>query len=218
MKTQVKSALRTRFPTAAARWWKLKHRTRDRFPEAVQLFRRTKARVDVDGRRQARVNRWMREGRTLLKDLGEASVSFDNDGVWVRDASGALWMHTLGPDGPALPWCYSDLHEREELELLRSRLGPGDVFVDVGANIGTYAVGLARSIPGLKVVAIEPVSGTHAALLANIAKNGVSDRIDVHRVALSDISGEAILTADLSALNYVVAGHRDGPVSRRYLS
>ena len=53
------------------------------------------------------------------------------------------------------------------------RLGAGDTVVDIGANIGAFAV-LAASIvgPSGRVIAFEPVSATFERLQANVALNG----------------------------------------------
>ncbi|MEA2863303.1 MAG: hypothetical protein QOC84_1259, partial [Bradyrhizobium sp.] len=51
----------------------------------------------------------------------------------------------------------------EELEFLRAHTPAGGVFVDVGANVGTYALALARQVgAGGKVIAIEPHPVTQA--------------------------------------------------------
>ena len=45
----------------------------------------------------------------------------------------------------------------EELDFLRAHTPSGGVFVDVGANVGTYALALARHVGERgKVIAIEP--------------------------------------------------------------
>src|SRR4029079_16462419 len=45
----------------------------------------------------------------------------------------------------------------EELDFLRTHAPSGGVFVDVGANVGTYAMVLARHVgSGGKVIAVEP--------------------------------------------------------------
>ena len=45
----------------------------------------------------------------------------------------------------------------EELDFLRAHTPVGGVFVDVGANVGTYALALARHVGASgKVIAIEP--------------------------------------------------------------
>lgn len=53
------------------------------------------------------------------------------------------------------------------------RLRPGDTVVDIGANIGAFAV-LAASVvgPAGRVIAFEPVPATFERLLANLALNG----------------------------------------------
>ena len=61
----------------------------------------------------------------------------------------------------------------EELDFLRAHTPPGGVFVDVGANVGTYAMVLARHVgAGGKVIAIEPHPVTHARLAFNRAASG----------------------------------------------
>jgi FkbM family methyltransferase len=55
---------------------------------------------------------------------------------------------------------------------IEERLAPGDVFVDVGANMGYYALLAASRVgPGGGVVALEPAPATLAKLRANLALN-----------------------------------------------
>ena len=61
----------------------------------------------------------------------------------------------------------------EELDFLRAHTPAGGVFVDVGANVGTYAMVLARHVGASgKVIAIEPHPVTHARLAFNRAASG----------------------------------------------
>src|SRR5467141_5205351 len=61
----------------------------------------------------------------------------------------------------------------EELDFLRAHTPVGGVFVDVGANVGTYALALARHVgAGGKVIAIEPHPVTFARLAFNCAASG----------------------------------------------
>ena len=205
MKRRLKSIVRSRLPRLASRWWALKDRVRDRVPAAVQVVRRVARYVAAEERRRARIARWIHEGQQVLGDLGRTSVVFDADGVWIRDANGAVWTHTLGEGMAVLPWRYDEPHEPEEIELLRGRLASGDVLVDIGASVGTFAVELARSVPGLRVLAVEPVHDTYEALLMNVRKNAVAEQVRVVRAALADEPGEAVMTSNLTACNYVVA-------------
>src|SRR4029079_15922039 len=63
----------------------------------------------------------------------------------------------------------------EELDFLRTHAPSGGGFVDVGANVGTYAMVLARHVgTGGTVIAIEPHPVTHARLAFNNAASGYS--------------------------------------------
>ncbi|MCA9510006.1 MAG: FkbM family methyltransferase [Myxococcota bacterium] len=54
-------------------------------------------------------------------------------------------------------------------------LRPGDTFVDIGANIGVYAMWAARLVGDRgRVFAFEPVPGTRAQLERNVVENGFS--------------------------------------------
>src|ERR1700745_1225565 len=68
---------------------------------------------------------------------------------------------------------FNPAYNLEELDFLRSHAAAGGVFVDVGANVGTYAMPLARHVgPTGKVIAIEPHPVTHARLGFNTEASG----------------------------------------------
>ncbi|MBR0695325.1 FkbM family methyltransferase [Bradyrhizobium lablabi] len=61
----------------------------------------------------------------------------------------------------------------EELGFLRRHVSAGGIFVDIGANVGTYALALARDVgPDGQVIAIEPHPVTHARLKFNTSASG----------------------------------------------
>lgn len=64
------------------------------------------------------------------------------------------------------------------------------VILDIGANTGIYSLVAKPLHPGTEVHAFEPIARVHSILAANIAINPFSPLIAVHRVALSDYSGE----------------------------
>lgn len=66
-------------------------------------------------------------------------------------------------------------------------LRPSDVLIDVGANIGLYAMYAAHRCK--HVYAVEPHVATVQTLIANIQANGLQDRITVLQIALSDKAG-----------------------------
>jgi len=63
-----------------------------------------------------------------------------------------------------------------------------DVFVDVGANVGMYAV-LAGALAKCRVYAFEPMAENRAVLLWNVVGNGLLYRVLVDDRALSDRDG-----------------------------
>lgn len=100
----------------------------------------------------------------------------------------------------------------EELDFLRAHTPSGGVFVDVGANVGTYAMVLARHVgPGGKVIAIEPHPVTHARLAFN---NGASGYTQTKLVAAAagPADGELMIETDGDNLgaSHIVAGDASG--------
>jgi FkbM family methyltransferase len=100
----------------------------------------------------------------------------------------------------------------EELDFLRAHTPTGGVFVDIGANVGTYAMPLARHVgAGGKVIAVEPHPVTHARLAFN---RGASDFAQVVLVAAAagPSDGELMIETDGDNLgaSHIVSGDRTG--------
>lgn len=97
--------------------------------------------------------------------------------------------------------------ERETCEMIEA-IPKGDTFWDIGANTGSYS--LIAASRGLRVVAFEPHLPTFQRLCANIALNGMDDRIEAHQIVLAEYSGRVGFRASSdepgSALHQVVAG------------
>ncbi|MEA2155222.1 MAG: hypothetical protein QOE11_1362 [Solirubrobacteraceae bacterium] len=78
-------------------------------------------------------------------------------------------------------------------EALRRLLGPGDVFYDVGANVGFFTILGARLVgPGGHVVAFEPVPACARAVARNIALNDFANA-EIREEAVGAASGRAKL-------------------------
>jgi FkbM family methyltransferase len=84
----------------------------------------------------------------------------------------------------------------EELDFLRAHTPDGGVFVDVGANAGTYALPLARHVgPNGKVIAVEP----HPVMVARLAFNQAASRIGnvaLVAAAAGDTDGDLMIETD----------------------
>jgi FkbM family methyltransferase len=100
----------------------------------------------------------------------------------------------------------------EELDFLRKYTPQGGVFVDVGANVGTYAMVLARHVgAGGKVIAIEPHPVTHARLAFNRAASGFA-QVTLVAAAAGDADGELMIETDGDNLgaSHIVSGESNG--------
>ncbi len=77
-------------------------------------------------------------------------------------------------------------YERDFLDALLSSLAEGDVFLDVGSNLGQFSVPMAKVVgSGGLVVAVEPETSACAQLEANLRLNGFSN-VRILRTALGD--------------------------------
>jgi FkbM family methyltransferase len=96
----------------------------------------------------------------------------------------------------------------EELDFLRARTPAGGIFVDVGANVGTYAMVLARHVGAEgSVIAIEPHPVTHARLAFNRAASGFDWAVLVAAAAGAS-DGELMIETDGANLgaSHIVSG------------
>lgn len=82
-------------------------------------------------------------------------------------------------------------YEREQIRFLFDHLTdhPCDVFADIGANLGYYAVQAIQRFPSMRVVAFEPDARNWAQLHANLLINGLIGRVEAHPVAVTAAAG-----------------------------
>jgi FkbM family methyltransferase len=85
------------------------------------------------------------------------------------------------------------VYEPETTDLVKRILKPGDVFLDIGANVGWYTL-LAAGLVGEtgRVIAFEPEPANFALLQQNIALNGYHNVVPVQK-AVSDRDGAVTL-------------------------
>lgn len=87
-------------------------------------------------------------------------------------------------------------YESDLLQSLRALLQPGDLVLDVGANIGNHTVFFA-TVAECSVISYEPMTEALALLRENIRLNRISSRVTVRPVAVGGTTGHAaILSAD----------------------
>lgn len=92
------------------------------------------------------------------------------------------------------PYFYKTPYEAAVTDAIITALKPGDVFVDVGANIGYFTV-LAAQIVGTRgrVVAFEPHEGARQALEMLVLRNGAAAMVEIVPFGLAEADGSATL-------------------------
>ena len=86
------------------------------------------------------------------------------------------------------------MNEPHNTRILVSLIKPGDVFVDVGANVGYFSVvGAWRAYPGGQVWSFEPNPEVFPLLSDNLTINGYAAMAHRWRAAASDGDGQASL-------------------------
>jgi FkbM family methyltransferase len=99
---------------------------------------------------------------------------------------------------------YVGLHEFYDMMLALHFLRRGDLFFDVGSNVGSYTV-LASGVRGATTWAFEPDPITTQRLRRNIAVNGLNSLVIVHEIALGASDGEVKFTIGQDTVNRVTA-------------
>lgn len=79
-------------------------------------------------------------------------------------------------------------------------LEPGDVVIDIGAQVGVISCYLAKANPGVTVYAYEPVPANYQRLLRNIKANGVEGQVKAFNVAVTGDGRQVELWAN-TAIN-----------------
>lgn len=107
---------------------------------------------------------------------------------------------------------YCGLHEFSDMAFLLHFLQPGDTFLDIGANVGSYTV-LASGVRGATTIAFEPDPLSSERFMRNVSVNNLADKVALHRVALGARDGEAFFTSGRDTMNRMAAAGEAGSVA-----
>lgn len=105
---------------------------------------------------------------------------------------------------------YANPTEWPEMNVWRRTWTLGGLFLDIGANVGAYAIWAAEA--GCEVVAVEPDAWAVGQLAANLRLNGYDAQ--VVRAAVTDQPGSVLMTSDLGVTNRIVEAGHAGPVDQ----
>lgn len=144
--------------------------------------------------RNARASAW---ARFLLWQL-RSRIQQEVIVPWVAGQRLAVSRGMTGATGNI----YVGLHEFDDMMLLLHFLSEGDLFVDIGANIGSYTV-LASGVRKATTWAFEPAPETIRALKRNVGLNDLGGRVVIHEAALGETDGTLLFTCGLDTVNRV---------------
>lgn len=144
--------------------------------------------------RDAPLRAWARFTWWQLRSRMQDEILFR----WVGGQRLAIQHGMVGATGNV----YVGLHEFPDMMLPLHFLREGDLFLDVGANVGTYTV-LASGVCRARTYAFEPDPGTVRHLKRNIAVNSLEALVSVYECALGAEQGEAPFTVGRDAVNRI---------------
>lgn len=155
----------------------------------VELIRMLLTHPSSRGRRLSTIGRALRWQLTRFTGVRSADVRF-----------GPMRMRCRRGYASASGVMYFGLSEWDEMLFVLRYLRAGDVFVDVGANVGIYALLVSTVIPELRTIAVEPDADARERLEENRSLNpGV--RIEIVGAALAAEVGTARMTKGRDTLN-----------------
>lgn len=144
-------------------------------------------------------NKWAAFKRFLTWQGGSRILSLPIVFPFVGDSKLLVEKGMAGATGNI----YAGLHEFEDMAFALHFLREGDVFADVGANIGSYTV-LASAVAGAHATAIEPVPSTFVRLKNNISINNIEERVQLVNAGVGSSDGLLHFTSDRDTVNHVL--------------
>lgn len=125
----------------------------------------------------------------LIKDSNVKSLNIDKDGIKLitKNDVSLLWIPGDSRIAPPGILNFKD-YEPQETNLIQMLASGKKTFYDIGANIGWYAINIAKSIKGIHVHAFEPIPQTYQYLNDNVDNNNVKN-VSLWNFGLSDETG-----------------------------
>jgi FkbM family methyltransferase len=111
-----------------------------------------------------------------------------------------VWKGLTGATGNV----YCGLHEFEDMGFLLHFLRPDELFIDIGANIGSYTI-LAVAEVKARSISIEPVPETFKNLVQNIKINNIESSVSALNIGIGRTKTVLKFTQNLDTTNHVVA-------------
>ena len=157
-------------------------------------LRQARTRTRLAGRGVDHVHQWAYTGLYIDGKLhvpcntpGCACALVDDrivEGVFPDTVNGVKLDLLDDPEGGVVKIVLRELVDSYGLDALT--LAPGDVVLDVGAQVGAVSIYLAKQQPDARIYAFEPVPANFARLEANLARNGVTNVTPIQLAVTGD--------------------------------
>ena len=135
----------------------------------------------------------LRDGKARFYRLGHQALAPEERFATVTLDRGFRMTLDLQDAEQLKIYFYGHYHERYEAKLIETLLTPGEVFWDIGANIGYFSLVAATALKGRgQVVAFEPGQAAFARLTDNVALNAFGN-LTTYPLAVAAAPGEARL-------------------------
>ncbi len=138
----------------------------------------------------SRYVRWQVGGRLM-----QGQLAYD----WILGLKFLLRPGETGLTGNV----YCGLHEFSSMAYVLHTMDSEDLFVDIGANVGSYTL-LACGGVKARGICVEPVPETFSRLMANLRLNDLTDRVEALNIGLAEKEGELLFTRAENSINRVV--------------
>ena len=181
-----------------------------------ECYRKVLGRVPDEGELESQL-KWMRQQDISVEMLPYVLKQSPEYARIQKSASKTQRSHlgytfSLNPADRTLISSYAQLgqYESTTTSLLSRILAPGMNVLNIGANIGYFAIIMSGMVGPGKIFAFEPLPDNVTILKKNIRQNNISN-IQVIPKAASDVSGQATLHVAPSAVhNYLSETHDSG--------
>ncbi len=108
-------------------------------------------------------------------------TSLDDPELFLRLKHGDVWFKSsLGSEEL---WSYVEAYSGREYDSEIIRFEPQDIILDVGANIGIFAIRYGKEFPTVPIHCFEPNPRVYKRLVRNLEANGLANAVAVNAAA-----------------------------------
>jgi FkbM family methyltransferase len=127
----------------------------------------------------------------IVRSTDVREIRITAEGICFRVGEEDVWLYAPPGEARVLPMEVMNFgrYEPEEARIMDLLSAGAETILDVGSNIGWYAIRFAKRLPKALVHAFEPMPVSHAFLQRNVALNDVGNRVCCYNYGLSDKCG-----------------------------